>query len=126
MCPPETTRASARERLPAKIGPSSAGVVWVPSQFLLLEQHGMDVPLEMIDGDQRLSQGECQRLGIGDANQERAGEPRSLGDGNGGEVGKRDPCFRERGVDHGNDVAQMLAGGQFGNHTAIGSMRGNL
>ena len=88
------------------------GVVFLwrgPGQFLLLEQHGVDVPLEMIDRDQRLSQSECQRLGVGDADEKCAGEPRPLGHGNGGEVRERDTCFGERGVDHRDDIAQVLA-----------------
>jgi hypothetical protein len=35
--------------------------------FLLRQQNGVNVTLEMVDRDERLAQGEGQRLGVGDA-----------------------------------------------------------
>jgi hypothetical protein len=49
----------------------------------LLQQHGMNVSLKMIHGDQRLLQRKGQRLGIADANQQSARQSRPLRDRDG-------------------------------------------
>jgi hypothetical protein len=36
-------------------------------ELLLRQQNGVNVTLEMVDRDERLAQGEGQRLGVGDA-----------------------------------------------------------
>src|SRR5208282_6808852 len=46
----------------------------------LLQQHGMDVSLKMVHGDQRLLQCESQRLGKADADQQGPRQSRALRD----------------------------------------------
>ena len=47
---------------------------FVIALLALLEQHGMNVAFEMVDRNQRLIEGEGQRLCIADAHQQRSGE----------------------------------------------------
>ena len=82
----------------------------------------MDVTLKMIDGDQRLAQGEGQRLGVGHTDQQCSRQAGAFGDRDGIEIGEADAGFGQRGADDGNDVAQMLAGGEFRNHAAVRSV----
>ena len=90
------------------------------------QQNSVDVTLEVVDGDERLAQGEGQRLGIGDSNQECACQPGAFCDRDCVQIGEADAGFIQCRTYHGNDIAQMFAGGQFRNHTAIGSMDGDL
>src|SRR5439155_946501 len=53
------------------------------SALPLFQQHGMDVPFQVIHRDQRLLQREGQSLGVAHAHQQRSGESRALGDGDG-------------------------------------------
>ena len=53
----------------------------------------MNVTLEMVDGNQRLVQGEGQRLGVGDPDQERTRQAGALGDRDGVEIGEADAGF---------------------------------
>jgi hypothetical protein len=94
----------------------------IAEHFLLRHQNGVNMTLEVVNGDQRLAQGEGQRLGVGDAHQERARQARALGHRDGVKVREADAGFVECRADHGNNVAQMFARGEFRNHTAIGRM----
>ena len=69
---------------------------------------------------------EGERLGVGDADEQRSGEARAAGDGDGVEIGERDAGLRKSRADDGNDGAQMLAAGQLGNHAAIARVCGDL
>ena len=98
----------------------------IVERFPLRQQNGVNVPFQMVDGDERLPQGECQRFGVSDAYQQCPRQARTLGYGDGFEIGEADAGFVQCGADHWNDVAQMLARGEFWDHTAVGSMDGNL
>jgi len=52
---------------------------WGTQGLALVEQHGVDVAFEVVDGDQRKIVGEGESFGIGDADEERAGEAPQLG-----------------------------------------------
>ena len=86
----------------------------------LLQQHGMDVAFNMVDGNQRLVECERQRLGITDTHKQCAREP--------GPLRHRDSVDRvvavlglsQRLPHDRHDRAQMLAGRQFRHHAAIG------
>ncbi len=80
----------------------------------------------MIDCDQWLAEREGQRLGKGDADQERSGEPRSFRDGDGVQVSERDVGLTQRGADHRDDVAEVLAGGELRDYASVGCVRGDL
>jgi hypothetical protein len=94
----------------------------IVEHFLLRHQNGVNMTLEVVNGDQRLAQGKGQRFGISDAHQERARQARALGHRDGVKVREADTGFLQCGADHGNNVAQMFARGEFRNHTAIGRM----
>ncbi len=74
---------------------------------------------EMVDGDQRLVEGEGQRLGVADADQQCSGEAGALGDGDGvdGFVGVLG--LGQRLAHHRHDGAQMLARSQFRDDSAV-------
>ncbi len=91
-----------------------------------MQQNGVDVPLQVVDGDQRQPLRKGQRLGVGDAHQQRSGQPRPAGHGDGVQVGEGDAGLRQRRADHGNDGAQMLAAGQLRNHSAVAGVGGDL
>jgi len=80
----------------------------------------MDVAFEMVHGDQRFFESEGQGLRVTDADQQGSGQAGALGYGDGvhGIVGVF--CVRKCLANHRHDGAQMLAGGQLGNHTAVG------
>jgi hypothetical protein len=69
----------------------------------------MDVPLQMIHRDQRQPGGEGQGLGVGNADQQRAGQARAAGYGDGVQIGESHAGLGQCGTDHGNNGAQMLA-----------------
>ena len=89
-----------------------------------LHEDGVDVAFEVVDGDQRLVEAEGEGFGVGDADEQCAGEAGAFGDGDGVEVGEGDgwPAARWRGhgfADDGDDVAEVLAGGEFGDDAAV-------
>ena len=92
----------------------------------LFEEDGVDVSFEVVDGDEGLREREGERLGVAEADQERTGESRAAGDGNGVEVAERDARLSERGAGDGDDVAEMFAAGEFGNYAAVGRMGDDL
>ena len=81
---------------------------------------------EMIDGDEGKVVGEGESLGVGDADEKRAGEAGTGGDGDGVEIGEGEVGFSERGADDGNDGAEMLAAGQLRNDAAVARVGGDL
>src|SRR5208282_2742613 len=92
----------------------------------LLKQYGVDVSLKMVHGDQWLLQPEGQRLGIADANQQSARQSRTLRDRNGIDGLISLSRFGQSLAHHRNNRAQVLARGQFRNHSAIRLVRGDL
>ena len=72
-----------------------------------------------LDVYKRQVQGECQRLRVGNTDQQCTRQAGTLGNGDGIEIGEVDPGFGQRSADDRNDIAQMLAGGEFRNHAAI-------
>ncbi len=107
MWPPLTTSAS--------MGSGEGGLVLRAH----LQQHGVDVAFEVVDGDERLAEREGQGLGVGDADEQSAGEAGAFGDGDGVEVVHGDAGFGDGFAHDGDDVAQVLARGEFGHHAAV-------
>ncbi len=95
-------------------------------RLTFIQQHCVNVPFKMIDGDQRQSIGKSQSLGISNANQQRPGQPGTVGNGDSIQIGQRDSGLGQRGPHHRNDSAKMLAAGQLRHHPAVTSVRGNL
>ena len=93
--------------------------------FARFHQDGVDVAFEVIDGDQGLIEAEGEGFGVGDADQQCASEAGAFGDGNGVEVGEgdwiagRSASARHGFADDGNDVAEVLAGGEFRDDAAV-------
>ena len=86
----------------------------------------MDVTFEVVDGDERLVETEAEGLGVGDANQKCTGEARAFGDGYGVEIGERYVGTRQCLADDRDDIAQVFAGGEFGNDATVVRMEGHL
>jgi hypothetical protein len=61
--------------------------------FPLRQQNGVNVTLEMVNRDERLAQGEGQRLGVGDAHEECARQAWALGHRDSLEVREADAGF---------------------------------
>ena len=80
----------------------------------------------MIHGDQRKLIRKGERLGVSDAHQKRPSKARAGGDSDGIEIGERDVSLGQRGANHGNNGAEMLAAGQLRNHAAIARVRRDL
>ena len=114
MWPPETTRAST--------GKFDFAIVFLP----LLEQHGMNVPFEVIDGDQGLIERKGHCLGIADADQQRPGQARPLRHRQrvDGLIGL--PRIGKRLADHGHNRLQVLPRGQLRDHASVRPVRGDL
>ena len=74
---------------------------------------------QVVDGDQRQSRGECQGFAVGDTDQQSAGKSGAGGDGDRVQIGKRHASLGQRRPDHGNDGAQVLAAGQFGDDATV-------
>ena len=98
----------------------------VVALLALLQQNSVDVPLEMINSDERLLDGIGERLGVTQPNQQRPREPGPLGHRNSIDRLVRPACLVERLAHHGNDGAQMLARGQFWHHPTVGAMGDEL
>src|ERR1039457_1623027 len=91
-----------------------------------IQQDGVDVAFEVVDGDEGQPVGEGQGFGVGDADEEGSGEAGTGGDGDGVEIGEGDFSLGNGGADDGDDGAEMLAAGQFGGDTAVTGVGGDL
>ena len=70
--------------------------------------------------DERQVAGKAERLGVSDADEQRADQAGAFGDGDGGEIVERERrLVRERQAHHGHDGAQVFARGELGNHAAV-------
>src|SRR5271155_1834914 len=95
-------------------------------QLSLLQQDSVDVAFEVVDGDERLAQGVGEGFGVGDAYEQSAGQSGAFGYCDGVEVLEGDACLGDSSTDDGDDIAQVFAGGQFRDDSAVGCVRGNL
>jgi hypothetical protein len=91
-----------------------------------VEQNGVDVALEMVDGDEGKLLREGKRFSVGNAHKESSGEARPIGDSDRVKIAEGDIRLGECGADNRDDGAEMLAGGQLGNHPAVACVSGNL
>jgi putative nucleotidyltransferase with HDIG domain len=89
----------------------------------LLQQNRVNVPFEMVDGNQRLAKRKGQRFRVTDPHKQSPREPRSFSDGDGVEVTESDSCFAQSRAHHWDDIAKMFARSQLRNHSAIRRMR---
>ena len=73
----------------------------------------VDVALDVVHADERQVVRDRQRLGDVDSNQQRANQARAVGHRDGVKVLPAGPRLLERGVERGNDPAQLLPRGNF-------------
>ena len=69
-----------------------------------VDEVGEDVPLQVVDFDQRDVAGDGESLGEGDAHEQRSHQTRAAREGDGVDLRRRDARFAERRVDHRHDV----------------------
>ena len=92
----------------------------------MLQQYGVDVAFEVVDGDERLAESPGQGFGVADADEQGTGEAGAFGDGDRVHVRHGDVGFAEGGIDDGDDGAEVLAGGEFGDDAAVRGVDGDL
>lgn len=80
---------------------------------------GVDVALEVVDGDDGARVGEGDGLGEGHADEKGTDEAGAFGDGDGGEIGVSGAGARHGVRDDGDDGAEVFARGEFGDDTAV-------
>ena len=80
------------------------------------ELAGVEVPFEVVDGDQRDVERQGQRLGRGQADDQGADQAGPGRDGDRPEVGQADPGPSEGLVDHRQELADMGPRGDLGDH----------
>ena len=78
------------------------------SKRIRLEVEGGDVAVQVVDGTSGSRRRERQRLRGGEADEERADQPRPLGDGHRVDVVQGDTGVGEGALDRGHDQLQML------------------
>ena len=86
---------------------------------ILVSGDGVDVAGKMVDGNERLAQREGESFAVGDADQQRADQAGALGDGDGGEILQGDSGLLDGFADDRNDLAEVFARGEFGDHAAV-------
>jgi len=91
-----------------------------------IQEDGVDVAFQMVDGDEGQVVGEGESFGVGDADQKRSRETGTAGDRDGVEICEGDVGLGESGADNGNDGAEMLAACQFGDNASIAGVGGDL
>jgi hypothetical protein len=77
------------------------------------------VAFEVVDREQGLIEAEGESLCIGDADEERAGEAWTFGDGDGVEICKGYVSARHCLANDWDNVAKVFAGGKFGDDAAV-------
>lgn len=80
---------------------------------------GVNVAFDVIDADEGELAGEADGFAVGHANEEGANEAGALGDGDGVEVLIGAAGLFHGLADDGGDGAEMLAGGEFGDDSAV-------
>jgi hypothetical protein len=76
----------------------------------------VDVPLQVVDADERHAATEGDRLRRGDPHQERPDEPRPDGDGHGVDVSERRLGLAQRHLEQRVDALEVRPGGDLGDH----------
>ena len=86
----------------------------------------MDVPFDVVHGDQGLVDGVGESLGVADSNQQGARQAWPRGYRDCIQIAERAAGLFQRGAHYGHDVAKVLAGGEFWNDSAIGRVQRDL
>ena len=80
----------------------------------------------MVNGDEGFAEAVGERFGVEDADEEGAGEAWAFGDGDGFEVAEVGFGLLDGGSDYGDEVAEVLARGEFGDYASVGGVQGHL
>ena len=92
----------------------------------VIHEDGVDVAFEVVDAEQGFSEAKGEGLGVGDADEQGAGETGASGDSDGVEILEVDAGLGDGGAGDGDDVAEVLAGGKLGDDAAVGAVEGDL
>jgi hypothetical protein len=87
---------------------------------------GIQVPLQVVDADERELVGPCQRLRERDANEERAGKAGAGGDGDPVDLADRDAGGLQYLGQRRDDPAQVCARGELGHDPACRGVERDL
>ncbi len=81
---------------------------------------------QVVHGDERLAGRDREALGGVGADEQRAGEAGTGRDGDRLDIGQRDPRVQQRRLDHGRDVADVLAACDLGEDAAVRGVQHRL
>ena len=90
------------------------------------DEDRVDMAFQMVDPDQRTSQPQRKGFGKAQTHQQRADQPRSVGDGDSVEVAGRQAGFLQGLTHDRDDSSLMIARGQLGHHAPIAQVRSLL
>ena len=88
----------------------------------ILEEGGVDVAFEVIHAHQGQAMHVGERFRHRAADEERAHQPRPVGDGDAAEIAQAHPGLAKRARHHGEDVLEVAPRGQLRHHAAIGAV----
>ena len=111
-----------QQRMPARDQQGDEGKVGL----VVLQQGGQQVRLHVVDGHRRDAPAHGEADADGGAHQQRAHQARTRGVGHPGQVGRDHPGLGQGGVDQGQELADMVPGGQFRDDAPEGGMGGHL
>ena len=83
------------------------------------KEYGVNVAFQVIDGHERFAEFGGQDPAVRHSHQERTDEAGALGHADGIDVREIEARLEKRFADDGNDLAQVFARGEFGNHAAV-------
>lgn len=97
----------------------------------VVHEDGVDVAFEVVDGKEWFAESEGEAFGVGDADKEGTCEAGAAGNSDGVEIlkaeaGERFGGFGDGGADDGDDVAEVLAGGELRDDAAVVGVEGDL
>jgi hypothetical protein len=92
----------------------------------VVEDDRVDVPLDVVDADERLAERVSHRLGVGQPDEQRADEARPLRHGHAVNLLPADARALERLRDHQADLVEVLARGDLGHDPAVLLVQVNL
>ena len=87
---------------------------------------GIEVGFMMVDAEKWLAEAEGKALGGFQSDEQRSGQAGSLGGGHGIQLRRGQASVAQGLAGDGEEIAQMFAGGQFGDDPAVGRMQTGL
>ncbi len=89
------------------------------SHLRVLQEHGMDVPLDVVDCDERDACSETDRLSVRHSDQQRSDQPRPCSDCDSIEGREVHPRLIERFSNNGHHRSKMLPRGELRNNPSV-------